>query len=62
MKNYLFSTFKINMKKIINLKIIKAYNFEYFFCSTKILKIKKIIKYKKKTQLSRSITPTFFIC
>ena len=47
MKNYLFSTFKINMKKIINLKIIKSYNFEHF-CLTKILKIKKIIKHKKK--------------
>ena len=44
MNNYLFSTFKINMKKIINLKIIKAYSFEHFFCLTKILKIKKIIK------------------
>ena len=33
------------MKKIINLKIIKAYSFEHFFCLT--LKIKKIIKQKK---------------
>ena len=44
MNNYLFSTFKINMKKIINLKIIKAYNIFFFNKNPKNKKNNKIEK------------------
>ena len=48
MKNYLFSTFKINMKKIINLKIIKAYN---IFLFNKNPQNKKNNKIEKKNSI-----------